>query len=218
MAKLNTYVENIQLKSNLVDAAKPSASWTASQYPSAKALRDAYTNVHPIGSVICMSTNTNPEDTLGYGTWTLVDKEFTPQYKYISNNVGWTAANGSVGTNYSAAYLAGHNVNMRLQITVTAATSDSDLLLGTLDPSVFGLTGIPHQKAHVTFFVDGGQTLGAISIDTNGKVTLNETVNVSTGEHSMDITYPLNLHTEYTAFPSNMLDSFCNKFYFKRTA
>ena len=218
MAKLDTYVENIQLKSNLVDAAKPSASWTASQYPSAKALRDAYTNVHPIGSVLCMSTNTNPEDTLGYGTWTLIDKEFTPQYKYVSDNAGWTAANGSIATNYSAMYLAGHSINMRLQITITAATLDSDLLLGTLDPSAFGLTGIPHQKLHNTFFVDGGETLGAISIGTDGKVTLNETVGVLTGEHSMNITYPLNLHVIYTVFPQHMLDSFCNKFYFKRTA
>ena len=71
MPKLETTVDNLELKSNKIistSTVTPDA-WTDAQYPSAKTLLNI---AHPIGSVLTTSTNSDPALTLG-GSWELID-------------------------------------------------------------------------------------------------------------------------------------------------
>ena len=52
MPKLNTTIDNLEWKSNKVTAANPSSSWTDTQYPSAKALYNAYNKLINIAEII----------------------------------------------------------------------------------------------------------------------------------------------------------------------
>lgn len=217
MAKLNTNVENLQLKSNKVSAPVPSASWTAEQYPSAKALYDAFNCIHPVGSVLCMSTNTNPAQVCGYGTWELVDKELAKLYVDLFSGTGWTDVNAT-SPEQSGCLVDGHSMTLRLMLKMTAPVNDeTGIVLGIINYEQFGLTGLPMHKYGIPFTIDGGEITGNVTIETNGTVTLNDAWNPN-GEHTINSSYSLPIHVSYTVSAGNMKDSFCNKFYFKRTA
>ena len=219
MAKLNTTVDNLQLKSNKVSGNLPSASWTDEQYPSAKTLYTAYNTLHPVGSIICMATNKNPGDLLGFGTWELVDKELTNNFYTLTTGKGWTDVNGTA-TSDSGFHISGHSLTLRLILKLNNATSDSTYIVGTIDPSYLGLTQLPLTKTGIPFTVDGGEVVGNATISTAGTVQINDGWTVSSGaiSHSINLTYSVPIHASYTVPYQTMLDEKCNKFYFKRTA
>jgi hypothetical protein len=93
MAQLNTTVENIQLKENMIIAGAAATAWESdSKYPSAKAVADKISAIapgkieHPVGSVLITSTNTNPSASVG-GTWELIDKEYNTKLSAIEKNI-----------------------------------------------------------------------------------------------------------------------------------
>lgn len=229
MAKLNTYVENIQLKSNKVDADIPSKDWTEEQYPSARSLYQAFDKIHPIGSVLCMSENTNPAQLYEHGTWELIDKELESRWVQIYEGQGWNNINGHLSTSSSgtsAAYLAGHSLTIRLLISLdTPMTNDTEFEVGTINPNFIGLTELPMDKIGIPFTIDGGEIVGNASIPRTGTVKLNDgwhIVKASDGtltfERNVSTDFSVPIHVSYTIPHDKMLDSFCNKFYFKRVA
>ena len=219
MPKLDTYVENIQLKSNMVDADLPSADWTALQYPSARSVYQLYDIVHPVGSVICMAENINPADALGIGTWELIDKEFRPQWIAFSAGEGWTDINGTT-TNSCGCMLSGHTVSLRLMALLYNPTNDEAYSIGMLNPGFVGLVNFPMEMMNIPFTADGGEVVGNASIKKDGTFRINDGWTVKNTElvHTINLEYEVPIHATYTATPSTMLDSFCNKFYFKRTS
>ena len=217
MAKLNTYAENIQLKSNIVDSDLPSRNWTAEQYPSARSLYEAFDKIHPIGSVLCMSENINPAQLYNHGTWELVDKELKTHWQALATS-GWTAINATADS-LSGCLVSGHSLTLRLVLhaNTNEINDDGGLDLGTIDTTQFGLKQFPMLQYCLPITIDGGEISGNVTIEQNGLVTLNDAWN-SQGEHIIDSTYAIPISASYTISDSNMLDSFCNKFYFKRTA
>lgn len=220
MPKLETTIDNLQLKSNLVISnSAPLSTWTDIQYPSAKTLYNTYTNMlnlmHPVGSIFITEENVNPSETFG-GTWELIDKEFKAQWLTIGDTQ-WTSDKAHLESFCNIA-LAGHNVNVRLGLKTDAELTDSEAELGQLDVPSFGLTEFPYGVFHNVAISDGGQATICYSISQDGTITTYDALNIS-GSHSMASGSLLYIHYVYTVHSiGRMSDSFCDKFYWKRTA
>lgn len=220
MPKLETTIDNLQLKSNLVTSGTvPLSTWTDTQYPSAKTLYDTYNNMlnlmHPIGSVYTTVTNNDPAEIFG-GTWELIDKEFKAQWLTVGDTQ-WTAEEATLYS-YCNIALAGHNMNIRLGLKNSSELTDSDVKLGKLDVPSFGLTEFPYRLFHEVAVSDGGGGTICYHINQNGTITVNDAFNVN-GTHSIASGRVFYINYVYTVHSiERMLDEFCDKFYWKRIA
>jgi hypothetical protein len=216
MPKLETTIDNLELKSNKIistDDRSPDA-WTDVEYPSAKTLLNI---AHPVGSVLTTDSNKNPSEYLG-GTWTLIDKAF--RGKFVTyNDIGWESNNTTLHET-SNALLIDHMIHLRIYVNTTVAISnDTDLVLGKLDLSVFGIN--EKNLSSATFrqpaISEKGDCTINYTINTDGTITINDVLSIS-GNHNaasgMDILFNVLLPVGY----DRMIDSFCDKFYWKRTA
>lgn len=176
---------------------------------------------HPIGSVICMSSNTNPSTLYG-GTWTLVDKELSYRFHNLSES-GWSATNATAQVS-AGARIGGHAMDIRLELTTTTALSDSTIELGYINPNALGITEFPIAYRYVPFSYDGGgvkDVVGQTVITGDGRITVVDiwTATADGASHAYASGNELALIYHFTTIPHNlMLDSYCDKFYFKRTA
>lgn len=216
MPKLNTTVDNLEWKSNRVTASVPSSTWTDAQYPSAKALYNAYAKLlnsqHPIGSVVITATNSNPSSTFG-GTWTLIDKGF------ISSNTTSTdyfVADQNVTENAVWVTRAGQTMRIRLNFTLNTDVVDTTgLTIGTFDYNAMGITRIPANFVSSVTYSDGANGGIAWSLnEVTGALVLTDVFDLATipsgSSFGIDISFPL--------VYNQMLDSVCDKFYWKRIA
>ena len=225
MAKLNTTVDNIELKSNkITNAAKPLASWTDTQYPSAKTLYNAYNalldTVHPVGSLMITSTNVDPSSTVG-GTWGLVDKSLKDTYTTITTD-HWTSTNATVAS-YSNIMLTDHAASIRLHLKLTKAIAASELsgsslvALGKLDLPTLGLVNLSYSIYDGVAFSEDGQCTVCYKADTNGTISITDVIKAddthtiaNNSTFYIYITQPINV--------GSMQEEFCDKFYWKRNA
>lgn len=171
-------------------------------------------DVYPVGSVYITSTNTAP--TVG-GTWTLIDKEFTP---YVSTTSAFTI--NSTNTTSVANYLLirkGHEVILRLQIKNKVALAATNLALGTITSATFGISsGYADWDVHGTS--DGGTGLCMASMtESSGTWTLTSVCAITrTSGGSIAAGSNIEFMFRPVFDMEKMLDSACNKFYWKRTA
>ena len=179
---------------------------------SGNAVSSAALSAYPVGSVFISSENVDPVETMG-GTWELFDKEFMP--KTISGEDIF-AINTTNVSELDNAYcvLAGHSIHLRITIKNKVALADSTLPMGTVNFENIGVTGLP-----LTVYGYGA------SDGLNGTLyfTLNNTSGLLNhadlqGEGSTSTGQTIHYHVEQPINPERMLDSFCGKFYWKRTA
>lgn len=161
-----------------------------------------------VGSVIITSTDTNPASTYG-GSWTLVDKEFAPTNK----DIGWTATNGTATVSMCR---HGHTVYVRANITTTAALSDTTVVLGKIKVADIGLNEFTYQK-YQTAWADGGNAVGYMVISADGTIECVD-INNKAGNTSVASGAYFVVNFVDVCNMGNMLNSACNKFYWKRTA
>jgi hypothetical protein len=222
MPKLNTTIDNIELKTNKVTGNVPSAAWTDAQYPSAKTLYNTYNKllniVHPVGSILTTATNVNPGEALG-GTWVLVDKEAKYEWKQIPTTA-WTPAAAEINnysTNLSYVALSGHMAHFRIFLSTTADAGDTELLLGTLDANACGLTGIPYGILNDVAISDGGACTIGWKLMTDGTISIVDVLNVD-GTHTMPSGQTFYLNFTYVLKGEQLLPEVCDKFHWQRTA
>jgi hypothetical protein len=230
MPQLNTTVDNIQLKENMITSAA-AAEWdTDAKYPSAKAVKNAITaSVSAVGSVVITSTNTNPGSTFG-GTWELIDKVYNNGKLHLNAGASsWSV--GSASLTSGVIIKADHNSRVSLTLTTTTSLSSSSstsaLKLGTISPTVVGAGGTAGEIPYIAFGVsdlvdgivqavnkEGTETYDIqYKIDASGNITIakifnNKTLPVGT---VINITTFIPMHKDF------MSDSACDKFYWKRT-
>ena len=177
---------------------------------------------HPVGSIICMSSNTNPSTLYG-GTWILVDKELSYRWHDLYASGGWSATYANAQTT-AGARIGGHAIDIRLELTPTTALSDSTIELGYINPNALGITEFPIAYRYVPFSCDGGgvnDVVGQTIIAANGRVTVEDiwAATANGASHAFASGGILALIYHFSSIPFNyMLDSYCDKFYFKRTA
>lgn len=237
MPKLNTTIDNLELKTNRVTGSIPSASWTDAQYPSAKTLYSTYeslsknytsvasrctsleatrTNLlnltHPVGSVMITSSNTSPASNVG-GTWSLIDKGFK---SYHDDGADFFTPVTNVLEEGTWVTRADHTIRIRIAIIInTTATDEENMTLGTLNYSSIGITRIPSNLVGSVTYSDGANCGFSWSLnETTGVIKLTDIFDASQLPSGNSFNIDMTLPVYYGA----MADNVCDKFYWKRTA
>ena len=221
MPKLDTTIDNLERKTNKVTGTVPSASWTDTQYPSAKTLYNSYNSllnmlnlVHPIGSILTTSTSTNPAASVG-GTWELIDKGFKDTYITLDETY-WTHTSADIGE-YSNILLNDHTISMRLNLKNTVALTDSSIALGKLALTSCGVNSLSYALFYGVAIADNGNSTVAYRIDQDGRISTQDVLNID-DTHNLPVGSNFYLLVTQAVRHTNMLDEFCDKFYWKRTA
>lgn len=213
--KIKFYVEDnfvsLESETKLIPVGEP--TWT--EYRDRVDFKKATIKNNPIffsnvGDIIITSTNTDPATTYG-GTWELIDKEFSSASGSNNAHTNNTTNTTNATVNWSR---AGHTINLEIGITNKVQIKDADLVFVTLKKDVLGVTNLPHT---IDFcgYTDAGNCMVMFHIHySNGNVYSCDIIPdsyVSVGnwvDGFVSFVVPQNL----------MLDSACNKFYWKRTA
>lgn len=165
--------------------------------------------IYPINSVIVTSTNENPSVTLG-GSWQLIDKEF----KAKTGTLGGFNETSNVSNNAVRYSRNGHSIYIEFNITNAVAITDSTLTLGNLDLNELGISRFVHSMRYVGAS-DGGNA--AIQFYINALTGEVQTLDVF-GENSIAANNTCYFFASISLNYQYMLDSTCDKFYWKRTA
>lgn len=168
--------------------------------------------IQPIGSVYITSTNENPSSYLG-GTWELIDKEYASIYG--SNKDTYWTSNDNATLNSIYIIRGGHSITIGMNIIANVNLSDTTVTLGTLNFEELGITNTIFSKRMIALSDDGNTTLMAGLHYTSGAVTITDVFN---DNHSFPSGTAFSLHFELVAHKNYMVDSKCNKFYWKRTS
>lgn len=177
------------------------SAWNTTAY-----LEDLY----PVGSVYCNSTNTNPASKFG-GTWSLIDKGFKSIHTTVTG--GFTpATNITAGETY--VNRGGNTLRIRQALVINTALTDTTCELGSFVWNAFGISNIPMSINDAITYRDGANGGIVWSLYSSGKVEqidiIDATSITSGNTFFLDFTFVVD--------SSRMLDSVCDKFYWKRTA
>ena len=167
---------------------------------------------HPVGSVFVTDTNQNPADILNFGSWTLIDREFKSQSR--------TATVTRNTTNFSAlsvtALYDGHSITFVGTMTSSVSISNTNFEVLTQTLTNNGVSALPTSIPFIGYS-DGAHAAVLMDIDTAGRVRTMDVVVRGTATSiasGSSITWSVTCPCVYTA----MQDSFCDKFYWQRTA
>ena len=176
--------------------------------------KNNYLNTYfPVGSTYITSTNKAP--TFG-GTWTLVDKEFTPSYTSSTTNGTLFTIDSTNTTSHSTAIMReGHTLRIRCAFVNKVALTDSTLKIGTFKLADLGISGSLVHTVYVNGRSDGGNTMHQMQIayDT-GVLNHYDIVGADSVAAGQTIQFDITIPIRY----NQMADAKCNKFYWKRTA
>lgn len=108
---------------------------------------------------------------------------------------------------------AGHSITFELRVKPKVAISDGTIALGNIDTAALGITRMGGTQ-RLTAWCDGGQNVVMIYITTDGELRTCDII----PESSMAAGNLIEVTFTETFVPDYMVDSACNKFYWKRTA
>lgn len=244
MAKLNAAVNEIQLTTNMINSQSAAADWdTDAKYPSAKAVAQAITTAtsaitcnveYPIGSVIMVHKElsagetyeaTNPAATFG-GTWTLVDKAFKNGTSTIGGpNVQFSPTANNFNLSLETAIRNDHTLLLQLGVSVGSTTSvpsgQSNLTMANLTLARYGVYGLSHNPTNgIAFATHASNASSVINywISGNGELSLRDVVTGGSSTHALNTGSYIYINVAIPIPHGDMIDSFCDKFYWKRTA
>lgn len=172
-------------------------------------------NGSKVGDIIVTSTNTDPSERFG-GTWELIDKEFKSEAGNSNSLFNANATNCEVNNFY---FTRGKNsVSIRFNFKNLVELNDSTVVLGNFNFPDLGINELSYGLYYVIGSTDDGNGLFISFIDhTSGQMEIRDIVSKeSSGNISSNSSCYL-LFEFVTTF-DNMMDSFCDKFYWKRVA
>lgn len=173
------------------------------------------TLAHPVGSIFITSTNTNP-NVLGLsGTWELYDKQFKDIYEFKTGTAIATLT--SLSSLEIRITRTGHMVHLDGNAKTNANLTDSTVKVCTLKSTVLGFTGsLADRMMYFTGYSDGGNNM--IQFGMNAKSMVLESYDV-VGDDSHKVSSGANIMWSQTIIADNftqLADSYCDKFYWKR--
>ena len=171
--------------------------------------------IYPVGSTYVTSTNESPASYLG-GSWELVDKRFKETTVTLStDNITLNTTNCSAISGW--AHLYDHHIRVSVNFTPLVALTDSTLEMFTFNTSALGCSQFTTSQVY-SGMADGGNVVVVFNVTAAGIFTTRDVIVRGSSETSLATGYSPTLSVEFYASYSKMLDSFCDKFYWKRTA
>lgn len=167
-------------------------------------------NGSKVGDIIVTSTNADPSERFG-GTWELIDKEFKSEAS--TSDTLFTANSNNCELTSCYYTRSGHSIQIRLNFKNKVALTDANLELGNFNLDVLGVTSLPYSLYNVIGATDGGNALLTMTVNyTEGTLTHAESTNDVSANNSCYLLFDVDV----TA--NRMIDSFCDKFYWKKVA
>ena len=175
-----------------------------------------YDKLYPVGAIYINSTNTNPATFLG-GTWELIDKEFKARNSNFTTDFYTLNTELCSSINSGTVQWNGHTLRLLFTWTNASIINDDALTILQLALSELGITrfGFTNRFSH---FSDGGQVVIEYGISDTGEVQTRDIMR--RGSSDADLPAGANIAAQFmwTIRGTDMLDSFCDKFYWKRTS
>ena len=172
-------------------------------------------NGSKVGDIIVTSTNTDPSERFG-GTWELIDKEFKSEAGNSNSLFNANATNCEVNNFY---FTRGKNsVSIRFNFKNLVELNDSTVVLGNFNFPDLGINELSYGLYYIIGSTDDGNGIFLSYINnTNGQTEIRDTISKgSSGNISSNSSCYLTFEI-VTTF-NNMIDSFCDKFYWKKVA
>lgn len=167
-------------------------------------------NAYVVGNVLITSDNTNPSSYLG-GTWELIDKSFKSS---ATNDVTQFLSADTDGITCTACSTVRSfsNVRIRCDIKIDVDLDDIGQVLGNFDFSKVGISSLP--MGYKTLVTANDAANGAIvwGLSYDGIVSQGDVLNQTSIKGGLIWTLDIIFNVVYT----QMLDEFCDKFYWKR--
>lgn len=184
----------------------------------AENLNNNFSEVNPIGSILITNTNTNPSSKLG-GTWTLVNKEFSSA-KGSDTGAGTYFSKNSTNVGSYGLYFVrnGNSIDIRLMVKNNVELSDDKVVLGNMLFEKLGFSQLYYSLYSHLGGTDGGNAILQCTLmyDT-GEVSANDVVHKTSGSN-VAVGSEIYFEFSFTVPMEYMIDSACDKFYWKRTA
>ena len=158
----------------------------------------------PIGTIVITDSNLPPAQV---GTWKLIDKEFKPQL--VTGEFAISTAKSCVVT----ASLSGHSIELQIKFEASSTIDDATVTIGTLNPTSVGVTAFA-QNLYPTGSSDGGGAVPSCYFSKSGLFQVLDGSASGGTLASGQATYVI--MTLVNDDFNKMIDSFCNKFYWKR--
>lgn len=170
-------------------------------------------NIFPVGSVVITSTNSAPSYE---GTWTQFNKDFA--FESITTNVeDYFTLNATNITSVESFVLTRSDkaITVRLRFVTKVELSETNIPFGEFSLAALGLSGM-YQTNFAAASDDGNAILSMVLTGT-GVLRCDDVISKTSGG-SLAAGSQIDMYFTYTANQVYMLDSFCDRFYWRRTA
>lgn len=178
--------------------------------------------IYPIGSQYISSTNENPSALFG-GTWELVDKGFRSEAETVKNTSEYFGhlSVAQLKTKYLDYIRSGSTLRLRIGLTFDGTISFNDAntsTLTTINLSKLGVKYLPFGYNDVVGTSDGSNGVIMFSLSYDGTLSQTDALSKSGGTVTPTPDEPVCIDITTNVDFEGMIDEFCDKFYWKRTA
>ena len=172
---------------------------------------------YKVGSVLITSTNTNPQSVYG-GTWQLIRKRFAE--KQVTDAFTFDTTNTQNASSECRIYK--DSIICRIIYRPKVAFNDDAKDIATFDPTKLGITSTSYMYTNrVVAVSDGLNAMNLISLADTGTLKSYDVITKTTAtsvaansSYGFSATFPL----MYSGSTTSMIDSFCDEFWWVRTA
>ena len=183
----------------------------------AENLNNNFDAMHHIGSIHITTTNTNPSSVLG-GTWELIDKEF--KELKIDDQTGTYFAKNETNTISFRLYAVRNKktISCRLNVKNGVELNEDAITLGTFNFEALGITRLYYGIVSGLGATDGGNAAFQFGVQWETGVVESFDIISKTSSSTISSNSSCYMFFELPCCTEYMLDSACDKFYWKRTS
>ena len=175
--------------------------------------------IYPVNSIYTYGSNVSPAEILGFGEWELVGKGYIDLA--VGHNFGEAGCLFTPNENCTSGMInvvrGGQSIRIRIDITLAAAITDNSTSYGTIDFETLGISSI--FMGYYGTYAANDSANGAVQmqITTSGEVKSVDYL-LRTDDQVFEAGDALQFMAILSMDKDHMLDSACDKFYWKRTA